>query len=124
MTITEMKAELVRLSNEAQGLQNTADSQGRSLTAEEQAAIDNNLSKFETLTAEVERRERIENAAKRMNEPLPRKTSGGIIASPRKPAEFSNSGEYYRALVNAAHGQVDPRLITNSPSTNTACDNT
>jgi HK97 family phage major capsid protein len=112
VTITEMKAELVRLSNEAQGLQNTADAQGRSLTAEEQAAIDNNLSKFETLTAEVERRERIEASAARLSATAPRK-AGPVIISKKTPVEFQNSSEFFRAVVNAASGQVDPRLITN-----------
>jgi len=77
MTIAEMKAELVRLSNEATGLQQTADTQGRALTAEEQAAIDHNLSRFEGLTAEVERRERIRNAATMLNAPAPRRTGPG-----------------------------------------------
>lgn len=113
MNINEMKAELVRLSNEAQGLQNTADAQGRELSAEEQAAIDNNLSKFEALTNEVERRERIENATQRMNAPLPRKTGPGVIAA-RRSAEFQNSGEYFRAIAAAAQGNIDPRLITNA----------
>ncbi|MEY2668856.1 MAG: hypothetical protein RJA59_1494 [Pseudomonadota bacterium] len=113
MNINDMKAELVRLSNEAQGLQNTADAQGRELSAEEQAAIDINLSKFETLTAEVERRERIENAAQRMNAPLPRKTGPAVITS-KKSVEFQNSGEFFRAVANASSGRVDPRLITNA----------
>lgn len=114
MNIPEMKAELVRLSNEAQGLQNTADAQGRELTAEEQAAIDINLSKFETLTAEVERRERIEAAAQRMNAPLPRKTGPGVITQKKTATEFQNSGEFFRAVAHASSGRVDPRLITNA----------
>lgn len=114
MTIIEQKAELVRLSNEAQGLQSTADAQGRELTAEEQAAIDINLSKFETLTAEVERRERIENAAQRMNAPLPRKTGPAVITQKRTATDFQNSGEFFRAVANASSGRVDPRLITNA----------
>ena len=112
MNIPEMKAELVRLSNEAQGLQNTADAQGRSLTAEEQAAVDVNLTKFETLTTEVERRERIEASATRLSATAPRK-AGPVIISKKTPTEFQNSGEFFRAVVNAASGQVDPRLITN-----------
>ena len=114
MTIAEQKQELIRLSNEAQGLQNTADSQGRALTAEEQAAIDNTLSQFETLTAEVERRERIENAAKRMTEPLPRRVGSGPVIQTKKPVSFENTSEFFRAVVNAAGGNIDPRLITNA----------
>ena len=112
MTIQEMKAETVRLVNEANGLQQTADAQGRALAAEEQIAIDNNLSKFESLTQEIERRERIENAANVLGKPAPRKTSPGSIKTTERQ-EFRNSGEFFRAVVNAASGQVDPRLITN-----------
>ncbi|MEY2669209.1 MAG: hypothetical protein RJA59_1847 [Pseudomonadota bacterium] len=114
MTIAEMKAETVRLVNEANGLQQTADTQGRALTAEEQVAIDNNLSKFESLTAEIERRERIENAASVLGKPAPRKTGPGSIKTTERQ-EFRNSGEFFRAVALAEQGGgVDPRLITNA----------
>ena len=112
MTIQEMKAETVRLVNEANGLQQTADAQGRALAAEEQIAIDNNLSKFESLTQEIERRERIENASNVLGKPAPRKTSPGSIKTTERQ-EFRNSGEFFRAVVNAEMGNTDPRLITN-----------
>jgi len=114
MTIAEMKAETVRLVNEANGLQQTADTQGRALTAEEQVAIDNNLSKFESLTAEIERRERIENAASVLGKPAPRKTGPGSIKTTERQ-EFRNTGEFFRAVALAEQGGgVDPRLITNA----------
>jgi len=72
-----------------------------------------NLTKFETLTTEVERRERIEASATRLSATAPRK-AGPVIISKKAPTEFQNSGEFFRAVVNAASGQVDPRLITNS----------
>lgn len=112
MTINEMRAELVRLSNEAHGIQTTADNQGRALTAEEQIAIDNSLSKFESLTVEIERRERIENAASRLSQPQPKKAVSPIKTQDRK--EWANDGEFFRAVALAAQGNVDPRLISNA----------
>jgi HK97 family phage major capsid protein len=113
MTINDMKLELVRLSQEAQGLQTTADAQGRALSAEEQVAIDNNLSKFESLTQEIERRERIEAAASRLAAPQPRRVGPGSIKTQERQ-EFRNEGEFFRAVAMASQGNVDPRLITNA----------
>ncbi len=104
MTIAETKSEIVRLVNEANEVQQSADRAGRSLTAREQIVIDTSLSKYESLTAEVQRRERMENATAQLGTPQARKTGPGAITNISAP-DVKSFGDFVRSgtrISNAA----------------------
>jgi HK97 family phage major capsid protein len=96
MTVEEMKQELVRLSAEAQQIQQAADQHGRPLTASERVAVDASLNRFEDLTADVKRKERIDSASNVLNAPQPRKTGPGSITNSATP-EIKAFGDFVRS---------------------------
>lgn len=141
-TVAELRERLGEITDGMAAVQNRADAESRPLTQDEDQAIENLFAEFESLTAEIDRRERIESARAHAAAPQGRRTEpaapGGdpapqnagtqprrrVPATPRDPASaenhgFRHMGEFAMAVRRAAPragGEVDPRLIANAPT--------
>ena len=144
-TIDTLRDELVTLSEQATTLQAKADAEKRSLSDDEEKEIQGIFARFETVEAEIERREQISNITASAATPVGRRTEPNagtgdddppapaarraagrkVPAQVRDPADtgrhgFRSFGEFaqsVKAAVRANPGGIDPRLTMNAPTT-------
>jgi len=138
--IEKLKARLVELHEISVGIQAKADAEKRDLKAEEQSELDAVMLEFDTVEADIKRRERIAAQEQRLSTPQPRATTPNPIASidPVQPTAaaprdglrntrlstveerarwgFQNMGEFCRTVKAAVlnPGAMDQRLIQNA----------
>src|SRR5688572_31131518 len=89
MNITELKGRLADLTEQAKQIRDTADGEKRDMTEKELAEVDRILNDFESVDAELTKRERIEALDNRVStpQPLPRKTEATPIANLTDPSQ-------------------------------------
>jgi len=135
MTIQELRALLVELTERGKSIQAKADAEKRPLTTDEQTEIEGVFAEFENVEADISRRERIAAQEDRLAKPQARavvpmqsatdvvvpggaglKNSRMVSPEDRQRWGFRNFGEFC-AVVRAATvnpGGMDPRLLQNA----------
>ena len=145
-TVDQLSERLLEINEQIQAMQALADSETRDLTEEEAGNMDQFFTEFGRLEAEIERRNKIESQTAKLVESVGRKTDpnvpdDGIVRNQepvnvnpkpqprgvtiiRTPDEarrhgFRSLGEFAIAakLASRQGGYVDPRLVSNAPST-------
>lgn len=141
--LDSLKARLVEISNHTQDIQNQADGEERNLTDGEAEKIDQLFAEFDTITKDVERREKMLAHAAALEETPGRQTAAApaagaapgepaaaaaqpaaVYRQPRDPVAanrggFNDFGDFAKAVVAASpktNPIVDPRL-QNAPTT-------
>jgi len=132
--IDTLQGDLLDLNEQVNNIQAKADGEQRELTEDETTEVERLMSSFETKTAEIERRERMQAQATKLTESFGRKTEPDGDPEPaaqarRVPARPRNEdhgkwgwrsfGEFAASVRtgSAKAGTVDPRLIANAPTT-------
>ncbi len=138
-TVEQLQERLVELKDAGNNIQARADAEKRELTGDEQKEIGEIFSSFESVEADIARREHLDTINAKTSTPNGRQTTPEIVdhAEPTKKASykpdvqirnttdknkwgFRSQAEYLGAVVASSRkgGQVDPRLIANAaPST-------
>ena len=75
-----LKARLTELHDISAGITAKADAEKRDLSLEEQTELDSVMNEFDSVEADIKRRERIANQATRLEEPEPRRTPVNQVA--------------------------------------------
>jgi HK97 family phage major capsid protein len=138
--IEQLQNELVDLAARAKVLQNTADAEERSMSAEEQKETDEIFARFSEVEKEIDRRNRTEELENKLAEPLQRRVvddpepeggeggaapaarparsvTGGLRAGTSKGTYgFLSMGEWAVAAFKTRNGKPDQRIV-NAPST-------
>jgi HK97 family phage major capsid protein len=100
--------------DQARGIQAAADTASRDLSSDESESITALLNKFEALSEEIARRERIENATSRLSQPQRAvRPESGIVTPVRNAGGFGfrEVGEFFNALrERSTSGVTDARL--------------
>lgn len=145
VTIDTLKQKLVDLNNHANDIQALADGEDRPLTPEESAKIDEIFAEFETVEADLKRRERIAAQASNLAATPGRQTQPDPAGAPmqnntnqqpagqqpatayRNPRDpvvaqqggFRDFGEFAVAVCRGsrrANASIDPRLVFDAPT--------
>jgi len=142
MTVEKLKARLVELHDISVGIQAKADAEKRDLKVEEQTELDAVMVEFDTVEADIKRRERIVAQEARLAAPAGRVTAPNPVASadPAQPRPnlfqglqntilrthedrarwgFQNMGEFAQAVRKSVTNPsaMDQRLIQNAAAT-------
>jgi len=145
LSIEDMQARLLNLTEEAETIQANATGERRELTAEEVEEIDRILAEFDDVEAKMKTRQKIESLSTRLAGTAGRQTqpatpgaganagtagsqaaaSNRMPAQPRDPAEAARGGwpslGHFAMAVQRAHpaagSVIDPRLMRNAPTT-------
>jgi HK97 family phage major capsid protein len=140
--IEKLKARLSELHEIGKGIQAKADAEKRDLTADEQNELDAVMAEFDTVEADIGRRQRILAQEERLGTPQARRTTPAAVGSPvpqidnaaptaprdglrntimptveqRQRWGFSNFGEFCSAVRRGVTnpGSIDQRLIQNA----------
>lgn len=139
-TLEMLQNKLIELKDAANNIQARADAEKRELTGDETKEIEEIFASFENVEADIARREQINAINAKVSAPAGRKVNHEveevepqakatekpgtkIYATPRSADAskwgFRSQAEYLGAVVASSRkgGQIDPRLIANSPST-------
>ncbi len=137
-TVEQLQERLVELKDAGNNIQARADAEKRELTGDEQKEIGEIFSSFESVEADIARREHLDAINAKTSTPNGRQTTPEIVdhAEPTKKATykpevqirnsadknkwgFRSQAEYLGAVVASSRkgGTVDPRLIANAPTT-------
>lgn len=142
-TLQELNAKLTTLTASAKAIQTAADSEGRALTAEEEAEIAGIMAAFDVTEKDIERREKIQSLEARVStgrrvvaETAPVATEGTALAvhdgarfeggyktgASKGTAGFQGQGDFALAVRAAVGGAIDPRLrpLASAPSSQNA----
>jgi len=130
--IEALQERLLDLNEKAQSIQAQADADNRDLSEEEEAQIDAISAEFESVTAKIDRRNKLAAQQNKLNESFGRRTQPEGIEEPAARRQstrveindgprgqwgFRNFGEFASSVRQGVRGNVDPRLIANAPST-------
>jgi len=133
--IDDLQADLLDCNEKVQAIQAQADGEKRELTEDETAEVDRLMATFEAKTEEIERRQKMQDQAKRLSESFGRKTDANgdedtpaakerkVFARPRSEDGgkwgWRSFGEFAASVrtASARSGSLDPRLIANAPTT-------
>ena len=134
--IDTLQGDLLDLNEQVNNIQAKADGEQRELTEDETTEVDRLMAQFEGKTEEIERRQKMQAQALKLQESFGRKTEpnpvdgDGPQADARKvPARPRNEdhgkwgwrsfGEFSASvrMASARAGTTDPRLIANAPTT-------
>lgn len=121
--IEALRQTAANLHEKACGIRNAAEAESRDLTAEERTQIEGLTSQFDSTMADINAREKLDAQAALLATPQPRivapEASHRPVITPVADAGthgFRHSGEFFRAVMNAKNGSVDPRLARNAVS--------
>lgn len=142
MTIDDLKARLVELQETGKAIQAKADAEKRDLNVDEQKEIEQIFNEFDSVEADIKRRERIAAQESRLGEPQPRIVPPQPLQPQNRASDetphpsgmrntvlstveqrqrwgFRDFGEFCSSVKNAAlnPGKADARLIQNALST-------
>jgi len=133
-TVMKLQDELQELLAQMKTIQARADAEQRPLSSEETQAVTDLFAQFESLEADIQRRQNLADAEARLEAPLARKAEPDmpkhsavqasrvnavpIDKSDQERHGFRHMGEMALAVMEASsgHGGKDPRLIMNAPS--------
>ncbi|MBM9615315.1 phage major capsid protein [Desulfobulbus rhabdoformis] len=136
VTVDELKEQLIDLNEQAQTIQALADAERRALTEDEETNLESVMAQFDTVMADIERRERITaqtnslatpqgrqsapedpnpQASARNPNPQQRRRSAIVVNEDKGKWGFRTFGDYALAVKDSCGGnQMDPRLLANS----------
>jgi HK97 family phage major capsid protein len=127
MNIMEsLKARAAEHQAAAGAVRTKANDEGRDLTKAERQVIENELSAFEAVTADIELQNRLESAEDYLNKPAGRKISPDGLQNTvtrttqeKNRAGFNHFGEFIKSVKDASisGGKLDPRLVANAATT-------
>lgn len=131
--IDTLQGDLLDLNEQVNNIQAKADAENRELTEDEVTEVDRLMETFQAKTEEIERRQKMQAQAARLNDTFGRKTdaegqpekaeSRKVPARPRSEDSgkwgFRSFGEFAASvrMASARSGNMDPRLIANAPTT-------
>lgn len=133
-SLDHMRAKLREYSEECQDIVALAESEDRELNDDETGRIDELNAKFDTLKADIDRKQRIIDNSQSLQEPgrpaprqAPRANSGDglegdnfeVQPNARLNGGFRSLGDFGQAVqvASARGGRIDDRLIRNAPTT-------
>lgn len=131
--IDSLKGDLLDLNEQVNNVQAKADGEERELTEDEVELIESLTAQFDKKTEEIERRQKMQAQAARLNESFGRKTDANgseeNVEARRVPAKarsedtgkwgWRSFGEFAASVrrASARSGSMDPRLVANAPTT-------
>ena len=118
--LTDLKANLAKLQEDATAIRAAAESQSRPLTTEEKTSIKAKLSQYDSLSEDIALREKMDSNNAALSTPEPRKTvitGGNLVAASQANHGFRDVSDFLKSVRNARYGSVDPRLAQNAVGT-------
>lgn len=109
MTIAELKARLADLHETAKAIQAQADAEKRDLTDDESTRIEAIFTEFDSVEADIKRRERMEAQSTRLNEPGPRPTAPTAPTTVPDPEPAPQAGNRQRGSDGLQHTTLRPQ---------------